>query len=125
MGMDGVIKIRGNENIINSGYIAGDLVACNEYTIVNINFMDNEKVYEKLSETVDALNNLSKTQVILSDAILKQRENDNQQNEALTALARAAENNSLANLRLSESLMKDKELMERLINILEQAKNDK
>lgn len=87
--------------------------------------MDNEKVYEKLSETVDALNNLSKTQVILSDAILKQRENDNQQNEALTALARAAENNSLANLRLSESLMKDKELMERLINILEQAKNDK
>lgn len=123
--MDGVIKIRGNENIINSGYIAGDLVACNECTIVNINFMDNEKVYEKLSETVDALNNLSKTQVILSDAILKQRENDNQQNEALTALARAAENNSLANLRLSDSLMKDKELMERLINILEQAKQEK
>lgn len=120
--MNGVIKIRGKENIINSGYIAGDLVACNEYTIININFMENEKLYKKLSETVDALNNLSQTQVVLSEAILKQRENDNQQNEVLVTLARAAENNSLANLRLSESLIKDKVLMERLINILEQAK---
>ena len=114
------IKTTGNINIKNTGLLVGDCVTGNK-TVVNVFFMETE-ILKKLGEAVEALNNLSKTQVVLSEAILKQRENDNQQSEALVILARATENNSLANLRLSESLLKDKELMRELINVLDKYK---
>lgn len=103
-------------DFINTGYME-DCIIGNENIILNI-FMDNI-IFTKLDEVVDAINNLSKNQVILSEAILKQRENDSNQSEVLVKLARAAENNSVANLRMSETLIKDKELMERLIAVLE------
>lgn len=115
-------KSAGNEGDIyinNTGYILGDCITGHKNTIIKIIIMNtNDK---KINETVDSLNNLSKSQVVLSEAILKQRENDSQQNEALLTLTRTMENNSLANLRLAESLLKDKEIMERLLDILEQS----
>ena len=118
--MNKCIKTTGKININNTGLLVGYCVTGNK-TVLKIFIMESE-IFKKLGEAVDALNNLSKTQVVLSEAILKQRENDNQQSEALVILARATENNSLANLRLSESLIKDKELMGQLINILDKYK---
>lgn len=121
--MEGVIGlIEGNNNIANTGYINGDCITGSKETIININIMDTKQILEKLSETVEALNNISKSQIILSEAILKQKDNDGKQADAFVILARAAENNSLANLNLSQSLLRDKDIVERLINILEECK---
>lgn len=75
-------------------------------------FMETQNILNKLNETVNALNNISKSNIVLSEAILKQ-------SEANIIKARAEENNSNANLNMSKSLLKDKELIERLINIIE------
>lgn len=77
---------------------------------------------EKLNEAIEALNNISRTQAMLAEAILKQKENDAVDAEARFALARAAENNSLANLNISKSILSDKAIIERLLEIIENHK---
>lgn len=111
------MQVIGDRNICNTGSI----VIENKF-VIKLIVMNSNEIFNKMSETVDSLNSIANSQVILAEAILKQRETDHQQSEALTCLARAAENNSLANLRLSESLIRDKDIMERLVQLLEEYK---
>nr|DAE47098.1 MAG TPA: hypothetical protein [Caudoviricetes sp.] len=105
----------GEKNIANNGYISGDCITGDK--VINIKFvvMETQKILDKINETVEALNNISKSNLTLAEAILKQ-------SEANIIKARADENNSLANLNMSKSLLKDKELIEKLVNILESYK---
>ncbi|GEM_PF-7097958 len=111
---------KGKGNIINTGEIKGDLITGNKNVILNFNMMDYAiEFMQKLNETVEALNNICKSQVLLSEAMLKQKEIDLKDAESRLIMAKAAENNSIASLNISEALTKDKDFQERLITLLE------
>ncbi|CAA7196710.1 hypothetical protein [Chryseobacterium potabilaquae] len=120
--MNGLIVIEGNENIMNSGNILGSIVKVNQVhntnVVIDIKTMEG-KIIERINESVDFINNMSKSHITLSKLIQKQVENDNQHYDVILHLAQAAENNSKANLIMAESIKKDKELIERFIDIIE------
>lgn len=109
----------GESNIINSGRIIGDCIAGNKHINININVMNNV-LSDKLSEVIDSLHNITKTQSQLSEAILKQKEIDLKDAEARVINARAEENKSLATLNLSKVLLEEGAKSEKLISFLEQ-----
>lgn len=109
--------------IVNSGSIFGDCTIDNKNTYIYIVMKDNEE----LKETLNILNELMKSQQVLSDAMLKQRNIDDKHADALLSLARAAENNSLANLNISKAIVEDKNkidsnLLQKFFDLIESQK---
>ncbi|MDU1890087.1 MAG: hypothetical protein E6767_05295 [Dysgonomonas sp.] len=111
----------GSNNVVNTGCIAGDYIGGNKNTIININIMESDKILEKLSETTEAINNLAKSQTLLAEAILKQRSIDEKHAEAMIILARATENNSIANVNMSRSLL-DKDTITHIVSLIDSLK---
>jgi hypothetical protein len=66
--MDDCITTTGKINIRNTGLLVGDCVTGNK-TVIKFFNMETEN-FKKLEETIESLNILSKTQVMLSEAIL-------------------------------------------------------
>lgn len=120
--MKALITIEGNENIMNSGNVLGNIVKGNQVQntniIINMHTIE-EKIIEKKNEVLDLTSNISKINLRLPQSIHKQAENENKSSDTILHLVKAVENNSKATLLISESIKKDKELIERLIDIIE------
>lgn len=114
------IQNRGKNNIANSGNIYGDCNAIfKKYFYFKITIMDNPKLEKKINDAIESLCHITKSNTALSEALLKQKDIDLKQAEADIIRAKADENNSLANLNMSKAILKDQEISERLLNLLE------
>jgi len=109
----------GENNIANSGYINGDCNAIFKSYNFKIIFMENKKLEEKVNEALESLKNITESNADLSKAILKQKDIDLIQAEADVIRAKAEENNSLANLNMSKAILRDQEISERILKLLE------
>lgn len=67
--------------------------------------MDTERILKKMDEMSTSLNGIMQSTNKLTDAILTR--------------SRADENNSIANINLSKALLEDKEIIKRLLTVLE------
>lgn len=114
------VKITGNKNFANTGFIQGDC-SLNNTTIINlsIKLIELSKI-TTMEEKEKSLINMTEAQSKLAGAIETFAQAELMRAEADKLRAKADENNSLANLNYSKVMLEDRDIIKKLLENINQ-----